>query len=87
MVLAGLVLTYALVAFYVLSALISKKRRTPYDWAAGSWVIAADQVHRTRIRACEPTSLGEPGSEVHGRRAGTWTKVERASAICRYLTI
>jgi uncharacterized RDD family membrane protein YckC len=41
MVMAGFVLTYALVGVYVLSALITERYRTPYDWAAGSWVIEA----------------------------------------------
>ena len=35
----GFVLVYLLVGIYVASALISKKLRTPYDWAAGSYVI------------------------------------------------
>jgi len=39
MALAGFVLAYLLVGIYVASALISKKRRTPYDWTAGSYVI------------------------------------------------
>jgi hypothetical protein len=39
MVIAGLVLVYVLVGVYVLAALISKKHRTPYDWAAGSCVV------------------------------------------------
>jgi len=39
MVMAGLVLVYVLVGVYIASALISKKHRTPYDWAAGSFVI------------------------------------------------
>ena len=38
-VMAGFVLVYVLVGIYVLSALISKRHRTPYDWAAGSTVI------------------------------------------------
>jgi hypothetical protein len=36
---AGFVLVYVWVGSYLLSALISKKHRTPYDWAAGSFVI------------------------------------------------
>jgi uncharacterized RDD family membrane protein YckC len=39
MVIAGFGLAYLLVAIYILSALISKKNRTPYDWAAGSFVV------------------------------------------------
>jgi len=39
MVIVGFVLAYGLVGIYVASALISKKHRTPYDWAAGSYVI------------------------------------------------
>jgi uncharacterized RDD family membrane protein YckC len=42
MVLGGFVLVYVLVGIYIASALISKKHRTPYDWAAGSYVIKAD---------------------------------------------
>ena len=41
-VIAGFVLLYVLVGIYIASALISKKHRTPYDWAAGSYVIKAD---------------------------------------------
>jgi hypothetical protein len=41
MVMAGFVLIYVLVGSYLLSALLSKRHRTPYDWAAGSVVIAA----------------------------------------------
>ncbi|MBI5934827.1 MAG: RDD family protein [Chloroflexi bacterium] len=39
MVITGFVLVYLLVGIYVASALISKKHRTPYDWASGSYVI------------------------------------------------
>jgi len=39
MVVAGFALVYLLVGIYIASALISKKHRTPYDWAAGSFVI------------------------------------------------
>ena len=39
MVIAGFVLVYLLVGIYTASALISKKHRTPYDWASGSYVI------------------------------------------------
>jgi len=35
----GFVLVYVLIGIYVLSALISKKHRTPYDWISGSYVI------------------------------------------------
>ena len=38
-VIVGYVLVYLSVGIYVASALISKKHRTPYDWAAGSYVI------------------------------------------------
>lgn len=39
MVMAGFALVYLLVGIYIASALISTKHRTPYDWAAGSFVI------------------------------------------------
>ena len=39
LVMAGFVLVYLLIGIYVLSALISKAYRTPYDWAAGSIVV------------------------------------------------
>ena len=39
MVMAGFALVYLLVGIYIASALISKKHRTPYDRAAGSFVI------------------------------------------------
>ena len=39
MVMAGFGLVYLLVGIYIASALISKKHRAPYDWAAGSFVI------------------------------------------------
>lgn len=42
MVFAGFVLIYVLVGVYIVSALITKKHRTPYDWAAGSYVVEAD---------------------------------------------
>lgn len=35
----GFVLTYLLAGLYLASAVISKNHRTPYDWAAGSFVI------------------------------------------------
>jgi uncharacterized RDD family membrane protein YckC len=38
-VMAGFALVYLLVGIYVASALISKKHRTPYDWASGSYVV------------------------------------------------
>ena len=38
----GFVLVYLLVGIYAASALISKKHRTPYDWAAGSYVIVEE---------------------------------------------
>lgn len=38
-VVVGYVLVYLLAGIYVASALISKKHRTPYDWAAGAYVI------------------------------------------------
>ncbi len=40
MVLIGFGLVYLLVGVNIVSALISKKHRTPYDWAAGSYVVA-----------------------------------------------
>jgi uncharacterized RDD family membrane protein YckC len=39
MVLVGFGLAYLLVGIYIVSAQVSKKHRTPYDWAAGSFVI------------------------------------------------
>jgi uncharacterized RDD family membrane protein YckC len=36
---AGFMLMYVLVGLYTISALISKKHRTPYDWVVGSYVI------------------------------------------------
>lgn len=39
---ARFVLVYVLVGIYIASALISKKHRTPYDWAAGSYVIVEE---------------------------------------------
>lgn len=39
MVTDGLVLVYVLAGIYIAAALITKKHRTPYDWAAGSYVI------------------------------------------------
>jgi uncharacterized RDD family membrane protein YckC len=38
-VIAGFVLVYVLVGVYIACALISKQNRTPYDWAAGSYVV------------------------------------------------
>jgi uncharacterized RDD family membrane protein YckC len=35
----GFVLVYVLVGIYILSALILKKHRTPYDWVSGAYVI------------------------------------------------
>jgi uncharacterized RDD family membrane protein YckC len=35
----GFVLLYMLVGSYIVSALISKKHRTPYDWVVGSYVV------------------------------------------------
>ena len=37
----GFAITYLLVGFYLVTALISHKNRTPYDWAAGSFVIVS----------------------------------------------
>ena len=37
-VMVGIGLAYMLVGIYILTALISKKHRTPYDWVAGSYV-------------------------------------------------
>ncbi len=42
LVMAGFVLVYVLVGIYIACVLISKKHRTPYDWAAGSYVIEGD---------------------------------------------
>ena len=42
MVLIGFGLVYLLVGIYIVSALISKKHRTPYDWVAGSFVVKAN---------------------------------------------
>jgi len=39
LVMAGFALVYVLTGIYVASALISKKHRTPYDWASGSYAI------------------------------------------------
>lgn len=36
---SGFVLVYALVGIYILSAVISKRHRTPYDWVVGSYVV------------------------------------------------
>jgi uncharacterized RDD family membrane protein YckC len=41
LVVAGFVLVYLLVGIFVACVLISKDHRTPYDWAAGSFVIAS----------------------------------------------
>lgn len=38
-VIAGFVLVYVLIGIYIACALISKQNRTPYDWAAGSYVV------------------------------------------------
>jgi len=35
----GFVLVYVLVGIYIAAVFISKKHRTPYDWASGSYVI------------------------------------------------
>jgi uncharacterized RDD family membrane protein YckC len=45
MVLAGFALVYLLVGIYIAFALISKKHRTPYDWAAGSYVTEVGKIH------------------------------------------
>ncbi|MBI5033960.1 MAG: RDD family protein [Chloroflexi bacterium] len=39
LVLIGFAIVYGLVGMYALSTVISKNRRAPYDWAAGSYVI------------------------------------------------
>lgn len=39
LVIAGFALVYVLVGIYIATALITKTHRTPYDWAAGSFVI------------------------------------------------
>lgn len=36
---AGFMIVYVLVGIYIASVFISKKRRTPYDWAVGSYVV------------------------------------------------
>jgi uncharacterized RDD family membrane protein YckC len=41
LVMGGFVIVYALVGIYVLSALVSRKHRTPYDWVSGAYVIVA----------------------------------------------
>ena len=41
-VITGFALVYLLVGIFIASALISKKHRTPYDWAASSYVIKVD---------------------------------------------
>lgn len=38
---AGLILAQILVVVYLLSLAVGRKHRTPYDWAAGSFVIVA----------------------------------------------
>lgn len=38
--LAGSGLVFLLVGIYIASVLVSKKHRTLYDWAAGSYVVA-----------------------------------------------
>lgn len=38
-VIGGFILLYALVGIYIASVFVSKKRRTPYDWVAGSYVV------------------------------------------------
>ena len=35
----GIVMVYLLAAIYIVSALVSKKHRTPYDWVSGSYVV------------------------------------------------
>ena len=35
----GFVLVYVLVGIYIVSVLMSKKHRTPYDWASGAYVV------------------------------------------------
>jgi uncharacterized RDD family membrane protein YckC len=40
-VMAGFVLAYLLAGIYVVSMLVSRQHRTPYDWAAGSYVVVA----------------------------------------------
>ena len=51
-VIVGYVFVYMLVGIYTASALISKKHRTPYDWASGSYVIVDIQIGRKN--SCEP---------------------------------
>jgi len=40
LVIGGLVLVWVLLGIYAISMLVSKKHRTPYDWAAGAYVVA-----------------------------------------------
>jgi len=35
------VLVWVLVGIYAISVLVSKKHRTPYDWAGGAYVVVA----------------------------------------------
>ena len=39
LVISGLVLVWVLLGIYAISMLVSKKHRTPYDWAAGAYVV------------------------------------------------
>lgn len=41
--LVGFGLVYALIGIYLLSAVISKQNRTPYDWVSGSYVIVMNE--------------------------------------------
>lgn len=38
----GFILVYVLVGIYIAAVFISKKHRTPYDWASGSYVIVEE---------------------------------------------
>jgi len=39
LVISGLILVYVLLGIYAVSVLVSKKHRTPYDWAVGAYVV------------------------------------------------
>ena len=39
LVMGGFVLVWVLLAIHAISVLVSKKHRTPYDWAAGAYVV------------------------------------------------
>ncbi len=49
LVITGFALVYVLVGAYAVSMLVSKKHRTPYDWLAGSYVIATTKGDSNRL--------------------------------------